>query len=214
MKVGAKAIVAVVLGGMSSASADVVHFLNSDEEFVWWPHLMLENGEIQDGTFFHPTVSAANNASSSNGEPVLGPAISYLRVLPQGAEDVAYGSIQSQSAAVSMTNPVHVGELIDASGEFADELIVDGFSHHAGAFPLFGNQMILGLTIQLEGEAHYGWARFAWSSQPLFGEVFTMYRPVEWAYESEPGVPITVIPSPASALSMGAFGLLTLRRRR
>ncbi len=30
MKVGAKAIVAVVLGGMSSA-ADVVHFLNSDE---------------------------------------------------------------------------------------------------------------------------------------------------------------------------------------
>lgn len=197
-------VIAAVLGSGSVANADVVHFVNNGE-FVWQPGL-LHSGGFAPGNYFDPTVSASDNGDLTDT------VLDYLRVEPISSSEVTNGSIGTPGSAILLTSPVLAGDAIDSSAEFLTFLTVDAFSFSGGAVPLFANQMILGLSIQLEGETHYGWARFEWVEQS--NDLFSMYQPVEWAYESEAGETIIAIPAPASVASLSMLALVGMRRRR
>ena len=84
----------------------------------------------------------------------------------------------------------------------------------AGVFACFGNFLggieYLGVEIDIDGQAHYGWIEI--QSRPNT-TVAIVHR---WAYESEPGVPIFAgrIPEPSAAALLFASLILSGRRRR
>lgn len=99
------------------------------------------------------------------------------------------GSESYQSAlALSVVNPAGAPS---ASGRFA---LTDA---------------IVGLSVILGGQTHFGFVAL----RPTTGDGGApLYQPIAWGYESAPGVPFNVIPSPgAGALAFLGF---TARRRR
>ncbi|MFG0291756.1 MAG: hypothetical protein ACF8MJ_01230 [Phycisphaerales bacterium JB050] len=190
----------------TAASAEVIHFVNNGE-FEWEPDRLTLTDFIP-GNDFDPTISASENG------PFTPSSIDYLRLSPVSSSDVTEGSLGAgPGSTIRVTAPVFNGDQIDSSLEFFVELTTDTFSLSGGAVPNFGSEMTLGVSVELAGETHYGWVHFVWTEQA--NDFFSIYQPVEWAYESEPGVPITAaVPAPASAVILGLFGTVGLRRRR
>jgi hypothetical protein len=79
----------------------------------------------------------------------------------------------------------------------------------SGAIPLLGDEPIIGFRAGTSGEYRYGWIELG--PRQLPPPYWTFYHPVRWAYETELNtpitVPITVIPEPASLISL-LLGLL------
>lgn len=197
-------VVSVLTVG-SVAGAEVIQFVNNGE-FHLEPDLLTLSDFIP-GNDFDPTVSASENGSFSLNS------MDYLRVSPVSSSDITEGSLGGgPSSTIRVTAPVFNGDQISSLSEFFVELETDTYSFSTGAVPNFGDEMTLGISIVLEGETHYGWVRFVWTEES--NDFFSIYQPVAWAYESVPGVPITAIPAPASAISLGMLSLFTIRRRR
>lgn len=72
------------------------------------------------------------------------------------------------------------------------------------------SQVFIGFRfVATSGTTHYGWMRFAIDQ----GGASVGRRLMEYAYESTPDAPITVVPAPSVTLALGALALSGRRRR-
>jgi hypothetical protein len=72
----------------------------------------------------------------------------------------------------------------------------------------------LPFRIQLDDGLHYGYMRLA-HERALNGNSARVYAVLRgWAWETEPGVPITIVPEPQTATAVGLVGALAAWRRR
>lgn len=96
-----------------------------------------------------------------------------------------------------------VGDSIGPDSTFGSRASIGTDSLSFTSVPrLIPDEAIIGLSIPINGAVHYGWLELDGLSI------------VRWAYETDPGVPATVIPVPASAALLGLGGLAAARRRR
>jgi hypothetical protein len=70
-----------------------------------------------------------------------------------------------------------------------------------GDMPLLGDPPLIGFRAETDGQYQYGWIELGLRpfDAPYSG---LQYQPIRWAYETELNTPITVIPEPASVISL------------
>lgn len=188
---------AVMFAVCGTASASVITFEN-DGTFNWIPSV---GGDLGNG------LDITQDANQSGA--ITANTFEWFAVGPASSDDVGYAQAYSSgSEPRMMMGSVDPGEMIGPSSEFVGgtELYTYTFSNYPMTW--LGPYPNLGVKIEIGGQEHYGWIRLQWTGN--------RYDPIEWAYETEPGVPImaTAIPTPASLAPLAVFGAIGLRRRR
>ncbi len=183
----------------TTAAAAPVAFDNSGGQFVQW-YSDAEGPNSVQGACFNPTRSPTSQPSPNAGNcsPADSRSISYR---PPHANSTP-GSITLQMSVTTTAGshpfltlipaPALLGDPIGPATNFGTPRLAHLQDPAASTPPTqftFTSGGYLGLRWIENGVTRYGWVRYAYAAAP---PMRSRWQPVEWGYETMPGVPVTV----------------------
>jgi hypothetical protein len=194
------------------APAEVVHYDNSHGDFAWVP-------DTPGGTFnyFDPTQPPTQTGQQTPfglfhtnlfPETSGGVAVNSIAPDPEPPKRIAIAvgdsfTVQSGEGGHATVTPATTflpGETVGPDAVWTYQADLDFVTYIGGRTSLLGDPPLIGFRTETNGQYQYGWIELGVRSPP--------YEPIRWAYETELNTPITVIPEPASVISLLFFLVL------
>jgi hypothetical protein len=197
------------------AAASVIVFSNTNPVFDWHPFIYNQGP----GTYLDITQPSSQSGGSS---PI---SIDWFRGEAISSDVGATHDMDCGTSirVVRSTVPVQVpldnsgltnvypprafvnGDVVGPGANWLNTATLGWYRLGTSDHWIVGTSFTMGLQVTLADGIHYGFADMVLTS--------TQYQPVDWGYESNPGVALTV-PAPAGGVVLFAAGLLGARRRR